>query len=254
MKFFVVSDVHSFYDEMIAALKEKNFELDNPEHQIIVCGDLFDRGPDARKTLDFMKRMHKEGRFHYVCGNHEELLFDCIQDIIRGRGISSHHYHNGTVDTIVQLTGINKYDLDMHLFDFQKFNEDISEVTDFISECAVDYVEIGDYIFVHGWVPAYANIEDFRNASADDWSQARWENGMRMWHNPHCRVPGKTVVCGHYHCSWGHSHLRQTHKEFPNKSLKNWKESFEPFIDKGIVAIDACTAYSGICNCWVLEV
>ena len=31
-KLFVVADVHSFYEEMLAALKDKGFDRDDPDH------------------------------------------------------------------------------------------------------------------------------------------------------------------------------------------------------------------------------
>lgn len=41
-KYFVFSDVHSFYDELMNALDDKGFNINNQEHVIISCGDLFD--------------------------------------------------------------------------------------------------------------------------------------------------------------------------------------------------------------------
>lgn len=254
MKLFVLSDVHSFYEPMMAALEKNGFDINNPDHRIVVCGDLFDRGPDARKVLNFMQKLNSLNRLVYVGGNHEELLFQCLQEVVRGQGVSYHHDSNGTTDTICQITGLNRYDLSFRLFDLQKFYDDITELTDFISDCAVDYAEIGDYIFVHGWIPCNpysGKIEE--NWREGDWDSARWYNGMSAWHNG-ARVPGKTIVCGHYHTSWGHSHLNQDRKEFPAKNRKDWQKSFEPFVDDGIIAIDACTAYTGFCNCLVIEV
>ena len=46
MKYYVISDIHSNYDEMITALDDKEFEYDNPNHKIILVGDAFDRGND----------------------------------------------------------------------------------------------------------------------------------------------------------------------------------------------------------------
>lgn len=253
MKFFVLSDVHSFYEPMMEALTKQGFELDNPQHRIIICGDLFDRGPDTVRVLEFMKKMNSLGRLEYVCGNHEELLFDCIKDLNRSGYVSSHHVHNGTVDTLAQVSGFTRYDLLAGAFDRKVFNERIQELVDFVTENAVDYVEIGDYIFCHGWIPCnpYGTVfEDWREG---DWAEARWFNGMSAWHKG-AKLPGKTIVCGHYHCSWGWSHLRQERKEFPHKNIKNWKASFEPFVDEGIIALDSCVAYTEFCNCWVLEI
>lgn len=254
MKLFVLSDVHSFYEPMMAALEKNGFDISNPDHHIVVCGDLFDRGPDARKVLNFMQKLNSLNRLVYVGGNHEELLFQCLQEVVRGQGISYHHDSNGTTDTITQITGLNRHDLSFRLFDLQKFYDNITELTDFISECAVDYAEIGNYIFVHGWIPCNpysGKVEE--NWREGDWDSARWYNGMSAWHNG-ARIPGKTIVCGHWHTSWGHSHLHQDRKEFPQKNRVDWQKSFEPFIDDGIIAIDACTAYTEFCNCLVVEV
>ena len=254
MKLFVLSDVHSFYEPMMAALEKNGFDINNSDHHIVVCGDLFDRGPDANKVFAFAKRMADEGRLNYVCGNHEDLLFDCVREIYGRRGVSSHHVSNGTLDTLVQITGFNKYDLYGRTCDIKEFSSKIEPLLDFIADNAVNYIEAGDYVFVHGWVPAYEGIDSLDEATDEDWEQARWENGMAMWKNKKCRLPGKTVVCGHWHSSWGHSHIHQDRKEFPQKNRIDWEKSFEPFIDDGIIAIDACTAYTGFCNCLVVEV
>lgn len=251
-KYFVTSDVHSFMDELMVALGEKGFEKDNPEHILCICGDLFDRGNQTVKLFEFVKGLQEQNRLIYVMGNHESLLKDCMSAIYVGKLPGAHHFHNGTIKTICQFCGESEwiiYDPTWR----DKICEVMQPVLDFIDDNCVDYAEIGKYVLVHGWIPCYKGLDDFRNATKEDWERARWDNGMEMWHYPRCRVEGKTVVCGHYHCSWGWSHLRQKRKEFPDKSRKDWKKSFEPFIDDGIIAIDACTAYTNLCNVIVIE-
>lgn len=254
MKLFVMSDIHSFYNEMTDALHKQGFDINNPEHHVVICGDLFDRGPDAVKCLKFVKQLDGLGRLSYVCGNHEDLLFDCVEQIYRGNGISQHHFNNKTVDTIAQLTGIGVYDLTTGCYNNKKFEEAIEPILAFIEETVTDYVEVDDYVFVHGWIPC-----DFYNGTVEEdwrkgnWSDARWKNGMLAWKKG-ARLSDKTIVCGHWHCSWGWSNLRQERKEFPDKNRKDWRISFEPFVDEGIIALDACTAYTGMCNCLVIDV
>ena len=77
---------------------------------------------------------------------------------------------------------------------------------------------------------------------------------MAAWQNPEYRIKDKTIICGHWHCSWGWSHIRQERKEFPNKSKNDWQKSFDPFFDDGIIAIDSCCAYSGKLNVIILKV
>ena len=252
MKYFVVGDVHSFFDEMMNALNEKGFDIDNPNHNLVVCGDLFDRGPKAVELLNFVQSLGD--RFIYVRGNHEDLLFDCYKELLRGRGCGDHHRSNGTIGTISQFTGLSYYEL---VFSTPERNAALSEklepVLDFITDKSVDYYEVGDYIFVHGWIPCFSYLNDFRNADEDEWKQARWLNGMNMWLRPENRIAEKTIICGHWHCSWGWSHIRMERKEYPQKNRTDWLDSFEPFIDNGIMAIDACTAYTGKVNCIIIE-
>ncbi len=265
-KYFVTSDVHSFFDELMAALKKNGFEIDNPDHVLCICGDLFDRGNQTVELFEFVKMLQDQSRLIYVAGNHESLLFDCMTEIYNGKIPDSHHFSNGTIKTICQFCGQGEwiiYDPTWR----DKICETMQPVLDFISDNCIDYAEIGDHILVHGWIPVTAKDglpyyytrnrkfefnSDWINANEDEWEQARWLNGMEMWKNVG-HPKGKIIVCGHWHCSWGWSYLKQERKEFPNKSLKDWKRSFEPFVDDGIIAIDACTAYSGLCNVIVIE-
>lgn len=73
---------------------------------------------------------------------------------------------------------------------------------------------------------------------------------MKEWYYS-VRIPGKTIVCGHYHTSWGHTYIHNVGVEFPEDYFTTFPGDFcdhkmhtEPFVDEGIVALDACTAYS----------
>ena len=94
--------------------------------------------------------------------------------------------------------------------------------------------------------------KDWHDVDEFSWTQARWVNGMKAWHD-NVRID-KTIICGHYHTSYGHSRYDEYKlKEWPQKNRKNWKDSFKPFIKEGIIALDSCVAYSGFCNCLILD-
>lgn len=57
----------------------------------------------------------------------------------------------------------------------------------------------------------------------------------------------KTIVCGHWHGSFGHGKYEGRGGEFDNDS------DFSPYCAKGILAIDAYTAVSGKVNCIVID-
>lgn len=252
MKYFVTSDVHSFFDELMVALKDKGFDESNPEHILCICGDLFDRGNQTVELFEFVKNLQEQNRLIYVMGNHESLLFDCMHEIKRGRVPSSHHFFNKTVKTICQFCGEEEwimYDPTWR----DKICEIMQPVLDFIADNCVDYAEIGDYILVHGYLPCYEGLDDFRDGTSEDWERARWVNGMEMWKNPKNRIDSKVVVVGHWHCSYGWSRIDQKYKEFPQPTHKDFKHSFEPWIKEGIIALDACCAYSKKLNCIVID-
>ena len=270
--YFIVSDVHSFYYQMEKALVDKGFEFNNKNHILIVCGDAFDRGPDTKILLHFLQEMHLQNRLIYIRGNHEDLLFSCIREIFGGHTPSHHHFSNGTMDTIAQLCDYSHSGYLSVITDSKKWDvyDNVKPLMDFINEVCIDYLETPHHIFVHGWVPCSAldtnvyharkkfdTVDPIWNQPEDPlydgaWKAARWINGMEAWHQG-CKIEGKTIVCGHWHCSWGWSHLRRERKEFPQKNWKNWTQAFEPFADEGILAIDAATSYSGIVNCIMLK-
>ena len=78
----------------------------------------------------------------------------------------------------------------------------------------------------------------------EQWNQARWFNGMDA---AQTADENKTIVCGHWHTSYGHSKYEHKGTEFGEDA------DFSPYYGPGIIAIDACTAFSGKVNCLVIE-
>ncbi len=277
-KYFITSDIHSFFTIFKKALDKTGWQQNNPNHILVVAGDLFDRGEESRQLLQFVQSLGD--RFIYVRGNHEDLLEDCVYELSTGMHVGEHHVSNGTVDTVAQFCDLDKFEIYSYIYDRsiqQLIYDKMKPILEWIREKAVDYVEINNYVITHGWIPIipthadiYGRPDRYKfdstwnkelkdDASVDEvdnhnrkWNRARWLNGMDCWKQG-VVIPDKTIICGHYHCSWGWSHIKQKYKEFPDKSKKDFNKSFQPFIDKGIIALDACTAYSGICNVLVVD-
>lgn len=253
-KYFAVSDVHSFYKELTDVLDAGGFEIDNDSHHLIICGDLFDRGDQSIDCFNFVSKLKDMNRLHYVKGNHETLLKICLNDMGRGKYIDRHHVSNGTLGTISQFLGINVYDALMGLYDSKKFVEFYSMINSFIDDTCVDYFEVADYVFVHGWIPTIKSEDgymaadlDYTSADEHQWERARWENGMELW-KLGVKIPDKTIVMGHWHSSYGHAVIHKDGKEWGDDA------KFTPFEDNGIIALDACTAYTRCMNCLILDV
>ena len=240
-KMFVVSDLHGFYDEFIEALTEKGYDPNNETHWVIGCGDFFDRGSKPKEVMDFFMNCP---RAVMIRGNHEDLL----DNIFTTYKIGMHDVHNGTVKTIGDICGDDEWYLDDKRV--QNINRCSLTISPFLDRM-VDYFETQHYIFVHGYIPVWQFVngfeyrEDWRNATTDAWRSSRWLNGINVGFKD-IFEPGKIIVCGHWHTSWGRNQRYGEDEWGPNAD-------FSPFQYKSVIAIDACTAYSGKVNCIVID-
>ena len=265
MKYFCVTDVHSFFNEMIDALHSNGFDESNPNHTLIICGDIFDRGTQSRQMFDYLSHLE---RFIFVRGNHEDLLQECINDLSTENFSTLQYYHfqNRTINTLADLIGMTIYDLVFPEVVTMACHEG-RKVLDWIDKKSINYFEVGDFIFVHGWIPiieirqnkmsglatdCYFN-PNWREATNDEWARARWLNGMEMWYNNFVEK-GKTIVCGHWHTSFGNGTIAQGGPEFPRKGEEVNKDLFRPFIRKNIIALDGCIPLTKMVNCLVVEI
>ena len=257
---FCLSDVHSFYKEMIESLDRFGYDINNPDHILIHCGDLLDRGPQPLECLKFVNSIPKNNKI-LIRGNHEDLL----ENIFSRGYFCWHDIHNGTVETVYNISNM---DISKDIFIDYLAIKQCSKNQELIKyyESLVDYFEINNYIFVHGWIPINTKYKihiDYKSRNNGewkygDWASARWFNGMEKWSQGEI-LDGKTIVCGHWDTAWGHHNLHNLGLEIGEEYYENEVDTnrvvhFEPFIDEGIVALDACTVYSGLVNCYKIEV
>lgn len=243
-KFFVVSDIHGYYDELIKALNEAGFDKDNESHWLITCGDHFDRGGQPVQVMKYLMSLPRK---ILIKGNHEQLFVDLCE-----RGFPySHDRSNGTLGTVFSLdVGDDCYNIDYDMV--------LRKVKPFFNNM-VNYFETKNHIFVHSWIPLiiedslpayytrdrqFSFNDNWRNASDKDWQDAMWGNPFKLAAKG--LLPDKTIVFGHWHCSTGWAKA-EGRSEFGNDA------KFDPYYGNGFVSIDACCAYSGKINCIVIE-
>lgn len=264
MKIFACSDIHSYWTPFKKALDENGFEPGNPNHLLVVCGDFFDRGSESNEVFEFLNTLTN---VVLVKGNHEDLMENVW---LRGYCMS-HDQSNGTLRTINDMF----YErANFESYDAVKISEEVLKP---FFDKTVNYFETKNYIFVHGWIPCDTQImeqpwyqnnrpleynPDWRKASDEEWAAARWLNGIDAGFVKRKKVlePDKTIVCGHWHCSYGHYWKAVKDAIIAGDSIFDAKASefgddacFDPFEAEGILAIDACTAYTGKVNVVVLE-
>lgn len=251
MRYYVVSDVHGYFTELKQALEEQGFFEDKQPYKLIICGDIYDRGKEAKELQEFILDLMKQDEIILIRGNHEDLTLELLNGWYRQSYWQFHHSSNGTIDTICQLLdtsfhGICHYPEEAG----RKFLRNPYIQT--IIPAMRDYYETENYIFTHGWIPCmvngeeYTKVENWRTASKGVWESARWINGMEAAHHG-ILEDGKTIVCGHWHCSFGHANYEGDGGEFDHHP------NFNPYYGKGIIALDACTPISKKINCIVIE-
>ena len=253
MKYYVTADIHSYFKVFYQTLEATGFFADQAPHKLIICGDLFDRGEESLDLQNFILDLMEKDQVILIRGNHEDLALDLLNNWHKGSYNQPHHYSNSTLDTVAQLTKITVRDI----FTRSQESGQLFLNTPFVQKiipAMVDYFETDHYIFTHGWIPCdkdnsgnYLPIKDWRRADEKQWKKARWINGMEAAHEG-ITEPGKTIVCGHWHCSFGHAIYEDCGAE------KGPTANYAPYqVDGQIIALDACTALSKKINCIVIE-
>lgn len=244
MIFYIISDVHGFYNEMRTALDEAGFDPNDENSWLVSLGDELDRGPKSKEVVDYLTSLE---RAIFVKGNHTSLFEECCR-----RGYpESFDYHNGTARTIIDLApnAENFYDA-CHI---------AMNMVEPLHKKMVNYYETANYIFVHSFIALKCNDNlpiyytrnrkfefdpDWRHAHNSAWEIARWGNPYELAEKRF--LPNKTLIFGHFHTSWPR-HKYKGESEFGSDA------DFSPYYGDGYIAIDACCAASGKLNCIVIK-
>jgi hypothetical protein len=280
MKYFLCSDIHSGYTPLMKSLDKCKFDINNPEHTLVVLGDIFDRLDETVEVYKFLSSIPKE-RCILIKGNHEHLYFSLLNKSFP----DSYDFSNGTVKTFCQIAGYD-YDAEHELYyEAQRcFNWDDeikpsvkrlwinirdtvkdNKITKWLkSDQWVNFYEIGNYICVHSFIPLkyheergitedyaiYYNwtqlfeyIPEWRGASYEQWEKATWGCAYKFFDAGLFKEEvedGKILVCGHYKCSAFNEHYLNL-------------GGHDIYYGKNLIAIDATTALSNQVNVLVID-
>ena len=102
-KYFFCSDIHSFYTPLMKELHRKGFDIENPEHVLVILGDVFDRGTETMEVYNFLRSL-SDDRLILIRGNHESLYKSLLDKPFP----DSYDFSNGTVRTFCQIAGFDE--------------------------------------------------------------------------------------------------------------------------------------------------
>lgn len=263
---FFTSDIHGYYDELIACLKRSGFNEDNEKHLLVVLGDCFDRGPKSKEVYEYLSRLEDKGRCVITAGNHDKFLIDFLEHEDKsdwGNSIAFNYTNNGLNETIAsfldrtlpfeswcliddgcEINGVNfNRWVDVARHEILKDNPNLLVWL----KSRPRYFESENYIGVHGAIDT--NVRDWHypkhtRYNLKGWDALDFDNGMffsrDLGANTRHHDINKTIVIGHF----GTRELRRMHSEFCKND--NPKDINDILIrdDGRIVALDATTVLS----------
>ncbi len=287
-KYFVCSDIHGFYEEFRDSLNEAGFDKYNPEHVLIVLGDLFDRGNKPWEVYQFLVHIPKE-RVILIKGNHEYLL----EKLVKRKFPLDHDYTNGTYGTLValfkdpelerikwindhknkipnEILYIQSYDHFYHIQAQLYRSKKINQILKWLNSSSwLNCYELGQYIFVHSFIPLKVSEELYGEPTKyeyfSDWRDCQdeklWE--LSTWNCPYQFYlqglfdeelkKGKILVCGHWHTSAFYNDL--LYKDDPDNQLDIHTQNpiFKSNKYPGLIGLDACTVLTKKVNVFVIN-
>lgn len=269
---YATSDIHGCMSALKECLSYSDYDANNEEHLLVICGDLFDRGSESKDVFEFVYNAWQKRTCIATRGNHDMML----RDFLSGEDYSAFNYlRNGLRKTLESFLGVERpfenwlierdnislEELDVvkesdfnewGLIASRKINEKYPELLPFL-ESMPDYVESDKYIFTHGCIDT--TCEDFHNPVKKLYGYKGWE--ACHWNDGHffkekIMNTDKTVVIGHFGCA-------ELRKMYPGLCTKdeidcllnlNSNREYKTLIrdDGRIVALDSTVIVSGFVN------
>ena len=226
MRYFIISDIHGYYSILKEELDKQGF--DKYKDTLVSLGDNFDRGGENWEMYRFLSTLPN---VILIRGNHE----DCLIDLIDRGYPQSHDFQNKTIDTFAQISG--HYSTDIQSTSFYEW---------LTSDKWLDYIEFDNLILTHSTIP---------NTNFPTFKDSRWANPIIN------RVNNKILICGHW---FAYLAKKEYNKDMDRDdeialycgiSLPEYKLKYfyEPYIDKDLIMIDACTPLTKRCNVLVYD-
>lgn len=178
---YVISDIHG----QLALFQKLLTHFDAQLHQLILLGDLNDRGPQSKECLYLGKQLVEEKQAVYLKGNHEAFF---LQFLYHPEDLYALYLQNGgqeLLESLLHKGATNEYSpTEMALMIRSRY----ADLIDFLLTLPL-YYEWKQYLFVHAGVDL--TKKDWRQTSESDFLTIRepFFQGKNQ--------TGKTIVFGH---------------------------------------------------------
>jgi serine/threonine protein phosphatase 1 len=164
---FVCGDIHGCFDDLEYNLRKIRF--DTGRDRMFCVGDLFDRGPRSRDSLEYFGQKW----LHPVLGNHEQMFLDAYREY-----------------------GVNKYYAYLNGSDwwFQESAAYLSKLAHTVSRLPL-IIQVEDVLVLHACLPDVDSLEEIERNPDVYRDTIIWYRGKPP---QAIRIPGiSKVYCGH---------------------------------------------------------
>ena len=258
MKYFVFSDIHGCYTELIKSLTDAGYDSNNENHKLVFLGDAFDKNREDYSVYLFLKNNIAADKLIWVLGNHDLYLLN----VLRSKEINSFCYN--TVRNIA--FGINPSVRDISECINTLINDGLLEL---LEKHTYYYFETDNYVLTHAFIPFNKKEvkydPNWRSVSSKEWNAAiNNMKGFKLAIKDKVLVPNKTLVLGHIGAYYGNltkynRELEVDSKEFKTlgkklmkQCLKNGKY-FRTFYGEQVIGIDSRCFETGFVNILIIE-
>lgn len=162
VRVYAIGDVHGRLDllrALLALVQADNAARGEAETHVVMLGDLIDRGPESAEIIDyFLAGPPSFAGYHYIMGNHEEMLLKQIYD--PSEQSLAHFLRFGGRETF-ESYGVPQRVLDMpERYSFAGLTDAIPASHRTFLAAMEDMIRFGDYLFVHAGIRPDVPIEE----------------------------------------------------------------------------------------------
>lgn len=161
-RFYVIGDIHGrldLFEALAQAIEDDDRRAPVANSQIVLLGDLVDRGPESAGVIDFARRWSRARKVRILAGNHEEMFLQSLEDIevlrqfikyggretLLSYGIARDDYARLSLEELfARLDAIVPMDDRAFIASFEEM------------------IVAGDYLFVHAGIDPERSLEDQR--------------------------------------------------------------------------------------------
>ena len=161
---YLIGDIHGRLDlfrAMVAAIEDDDTSRQPSNTQVVLLGDLVDRGPDSAGVVSLARDWQSQREVRILAGNHEQMMLDAFKkpEILR------HFLKHGGRETVLS------YGLSKKQFNAMTLEELFVNLPKLISKSERDYIAsfeeyivAGDYLYVHAGIDPAVPIAEQKRA------------------------------------------------------------------------------------------